>query len=187
MMSISSVKQIFLCTVVSLLASLVQTASAEEPGSLLENEDLAVLCAAMYEYQRDLDGFEPNLLETKRHLIGQHMLNIPGNAHIGDKKYFSVKVAKINASLEDMSAEQKAELEYDKWSEAGNPCDQIVAVTFILNTADSVSAGKGVGMSLEEARIIMKKIYPWEDRYSGILEKGLEVQHAKASGKTPSP
>ena len=166
---------------ISVCLLLGHSASAEEESgdNLLESEDLAVLCAAMYEYQLDLDGFEINLLETKRHLIGQHMLNIPDNPHIGDKQYFEAKVEKVKTSFSTMSVEQKAELEHDKWTEAGNPCDQIVAVTFILTTAETINTG--IVLSLDDARIIMKKIYPWEDRYSGILEKGLVVQYEKAS------
>lgn len=177
--------KLVLLIIASLLMLPGYSASAEETTNLLENEDLAVLCAAMYEYQRGLDGFDLNLLETKRHLIGQHMLNIPGNPHNGDKPYFETKVAVVRTSLGGMSAEQKAELEFGKWSEAGNPCDQIAAMTFILSTAETINTG--IGMSLDEARIIMKKIYPWNDRYSGILEKGLDVQYAKARGKTPVP
>jgi hypothetical protein len=157
-------------------------AATDDTKSLLQNEDLAVLCAAMYEYQRDLEGFDINLLETKRHLIGQHMLNIPGNVHHGDKKYFEAKVASVKDSLGTMAAERKAELEYKKWSQAGNPCDQIVALTFILESAESVKTGKG--MSQYEARIILKKIYPWDDRYAVILNKGLDVQYAKAGRNT---
>ena len=162
------------------LAGITQRSMAEGQGNLLENEDLAVLCSAMYEYQLDLPGFDANLLETKRHLMNQHMLNIPNNEHNGDKEYFAAKVSKVKVSLGSLPAEQKAELEYEGWTRSGNPCDQISAMTFILNTAESVK--KGDGMSRDEAHIIMKKIYPWEDRYSGILDQGLEVQYEKAMG-----
>ncbi len=152
---------------------------AEGQGNLLENEDLAVLCSAMYEYQLDLEGFDSNLLETKRHLMTQHMLNMPNNAHNGDKAYFSEKVSGVKASLASLPEEQRLEIEYEGWTKSGNPCDQISALTFILNTAEA--ARKGDAMTLDEARIIMKKIYPWEDRYSGILDQGLEVQLEKAT------
>lgn len=152
---------------------------AEGQGNLLENEDLAVLCSAMYEYQLDLEGFDANLLETKRHLMTQHMLNMPNNAHNGDKAYFAGKVSGVKASLATLPEEQRSEIEYAGWTKSGNPCDQISALTFILNTAES--AKNGNAMSLDEARIIMKKIYPWEDRYSGILDQGLEVQLEKAT------
>jgi hypothetical protein len=151
---------------------------AEGQGNLLENEDLAVLCSAMYEYQLDLEGFDANLLETKRHLMTQHMLNMPNNAHNGDKSYFREKVSSVKASLATLPEEQRLEIEYEGWTKSGNPCDQISALTFILNTAEA--ARKGDAMTPDEARIILKKIYPWEDRYSGILDQGLEVQLEKA-------
>jgi len=160
------------------------TLRAGEDGDLFENEDLAVLCAAMYEYQFDLKGFEKELLKLKRDLIGRHMLEITATGHQGDRDYFEKKVAAVKASLYTLPEEGRAELGADRWSENGNPCDQIVAATFILRAADAVAAGGG--QTLEQARLTLQRIYPWKDRYARILDQGLDVQYEKARARAKS-